>query len=90
MTRTVRVRVSGEVQGVGFRVYAAREAVRLGLVGWVRNEPDDTVVAHLEGPDEAVAEMLDWCRRGSPAARVTDVEVDEAEPTGAGSFRVDH
>ena len=90
MTRAVRVRVSGEVQGVGFRMYAAREAARLGLVGWVRNEADDSVAAHLEGPDDAVVEMLDWCRRGSPAARVTDVEVAEADPSGAGDFRVEH
>jgi acylphosphatase len=78
------------VQGVSFRAYAAHEAVRLELVGWVRNEPDGAVAAHLEGPDEAVEEMLAWCRQGSPAASVGDLEVTDVEPTGAASFEVDY
>ena len=88
MTRAVHVRVTGRVQGVSFRAYAAHEAVRLELVGWVRNEPDGAVAAHLEGPDDAVEEMLAWCRQGSPAARVADVRVTEVEPTGVTSFEV--
>lgn len=89
MTRAVEVRITGRVQGVSFRAYAAHEAVRLELVGWARNEPDGAVAAHLEGPDDAVEEMLAWCRRGSPAARVTDVAVSDVEPTGASSFEID-
>ncbi len=49
MTRAVEVEVSGEVQGVSFRGYAAQEAVRLELVGWVRNESDGSVLAHCRG-----------------------------------------
>lgn len=90
MTRAVEVRITGEVQGVSFRAYAAREAVRLELAGWVRNEPDDSVAGHFEGPDEAVEQMLAWCRRGSPAADVEAVEVREVEPRGAASFEVDY
>ena len=89
MTRAVAVRVTGQVQGVSFRAYAAREAVRLGLAGWVRNEPDHSVAGHFEGPGAAVEEMLAWCRRGSPAARVADVQVTEVTPTGATSFEID-
>jgi acylphosphatase len=90
VTRAVEVRITGEVQGVSFRAYAAREAVRLELAGWVRNEPDDSVAGHFEGPDEAVEEMLAWCRRGSPAADVDAVEVTDVGPTGAASFEVDY
>ena len=90
MTRSVEVRVTGRVQGVSFRVYAAHEARRLGLVGWVRNDPDGSVAAHLEGPEGAVEEMVTWCRQGPPAARVADVEVTEVEPTAASSFEVRH
>jgi acylphosphatase len=90
VTRAVEVRITGDVQGVSFRAYAAREAVRLELVGWVRNEPDDSVAGHFEGPDDAVEEMVAWCRRGSPAARVTDVAVSEVTPSGATSFEVDY
>jgi acylphosphatase len=88
MTRAVQVEVSGEVQGVSFRAYAAREAVRLELVGWVRNEPDGSVLAHYEGEDDAVEEMLTWCREGSPSATVHHVEVRDVEPTRHGSFEV--
>ncbi len=86
----MEVRITGRVQGVSFRWYAVREAVRLELVGWVRNEPDGSVAAHLEGPDEAVEGMVAWCRQGPPAAGVDRVEVQEAESTGAASFEVDY
>ena len=88
MTRAVEVRVTGRVQGVSFRWYAVREARRLGLAGWVRNEPDGSVAAHLEGPDDAVQEMVAWCRQGPPAAAVDGIEVDDVPPTGASSFDV--
>ncbi|TIC79248.1 acylphosphatase [Nocardioides sp. GY 10113] len=88
MTRAVEVRVTGEVQGVSFRAYAAREALRLGLVGWVRNEYDGSVLAHLEGPADAVERMLVWCRHGSPAARVHGIDVRDVAATGASDFRV--
>jgi acylphosphatase len=90
MVKAVEVKIKGEVQGVSFRGYAAREAVRLELVGWVRNEPDGAVAAHFEGPEDDVDEMIDWCRNGSPSADVNDVLVQEAEVTGAESFEVDY
>jgi acylphosphatase len=88
MTRAVEVEVSGQVQGVSFRAYAAREAVRLELVGWVRNTQDGTVLGHFEGDEGAVEEMLAWCRHGSPSADVRRVEVSDVEPTGDASFEV--
>ena len=88
MTRAVEVEVSGEVQGVSFRAYAAQQAVRLELVGWIRNEPDGSVLAHYEGDDEAVEEMVKWCRAGSPSADVHRVEVRDVESTNDSSFEV--
>ena len=90
MSRAVEVRVSGEVQGVSFRAYAAQEAVRLELVGWVRNEPGGSVLAHFEGPDEAVEEMLDWSRQGSPSAEVHSLDVREVTPIDASEFSVEY
>jgi acylphosphatase len=90
VTRAVEVRISGRVQGVSFRAYAAREAVRLELAGWVRNQADGSVAVHLEGPEDKVEEMVAWCRRGSPAAAVDRVEVDDVTPTRASSFEVDY
>jgi len=88
MSTAVMVRVTGRVQGVAFRWYAVQEAERLGVRGWVRNEPDESVAAHLEGDDEAVAAMVAWCRRGPSSAVVRDVAVTAARPTGVASFGI--
>lgn len=70
--------VHGRVQGVGFREHLRREAERLGITGWVRNRHDGTVEAMVHGWPEDVAQILDWMRRGPPAARVTEVHVNES------------
>ena len=88
MTKAVSVRVTGRVQGVSFRWYAVQEAEAHGVTGWIRNEPDGSVAAHLEGDDAAVDEMVDWCRRGPSYATVRDVAVTEARPTGADTFDI--
>lgn len=85
-TRTVTVRVRGRVQGVGFRYWTQEEAERLGLAGWVRNEPDGSVKALLSGTDDAIAEMLDCLRQGPRGAVVSDVEI---LPTGGQNVPAD-
>jgi acylphosphatase len=70
----VEVRIEGRVQGVSFRAYAREEARRLGLTGWVKNEPDGAVSAVAEGPREALERFVLWCHRGSPHAVVTGVD----------------
>lgn len=84
----VEVVVSGEVQGVFFRARAQEQAERLGVRGWVRNEPDGTVRAHLEGDPEAVDRMVAWCREGSPPARVAAVTRHQRVPQGYDHFGV--
>ncbi len=84
----VDVTVQGRVQGVSFRYYAQREAGRLGVHGWVRNEPDGSVAGHFEGDADAVDALVDWCRRGPTGARVTNVAVREGADTGASRFDV--
>jgi acylphosphatase len=85
--RTVRILVSGRVQGVGFRAFAARQADRLGIDGWVRNLPDGRVEALAAGEDEGVAEFLEALRRGPVLARVAEVAVqDAADETPAAGF----
>ena len=86
--RSVDLDVTGRVQGVSFRWYAAREATRLGLVGWIRNEPDGSVRAHAEGAVDAVEAFVAWCEQGPPAARVEGVTVTDVEPSGATSFDI--
>ena len=55
---TVRLRITGKVQGVGYRLWVMRTAARLGLRGWVRNRLDGSVEALVTGAAEDVAAML--------------------------------
>jgi len=85
----VHVIVEGRVQGVFFRAYTKDEAVRLGLAGWVRNRPDGSVEALVEGKRTAVEKMLQWFRRGSPHAMVEKVHTEEEPPVGdAATFEI--
>lgn len=79
----VHLYIRGLVQGVGFRDFARREARRLGVVGWVRNLPDGRVEVWAEGPPEALSAFVDQVRRGPRAARVTEVQEQVAQPSGA-------
>jgi acylphosphatase len=83
LVQTIRIRVSGRVQGVGYRAAMRREAQRLGLSGWVRNRVDGTVEAMAAGPDAAVTALADWARLGPPLAQVASVVVEPVEPAGA-------
>lgn len=82
------VLVRGRVQGVAFRHHTKHEARARGLCGWVRNLDDGRVEAWLEGGAAEVDELVAWLRRGPPAARVEEVEVDVVEPKGHERFVV--
>ena len=83
--RTVSVVVEGRVQGVGFRAWVKTRAQKLGLSGHVRNRADGAVEAAFSGTADAVAAMIDACRRGPLTARVDAVTVsDQSEPTPPG------
>ena len=88
MAAAVDVTVSGRVQGVSFRAYAEQEARRLGVTGWVRNEPDGSVAGHFEGDPTAVEAMVEWCREGPRLARVQRVLTRPGVVTGARSFEI--
>ncbi|HXG40531.1 MAG TPA: acylphosphatase [Candidatus Limnocylindrales bacterium] len=74
--------VCGWVQGVGFRYFVLREASRLGLTGWVANEPDGSVRCVAEGPRPALERLLERLREGPSAARVERVEARWGPATG--------
>jgi len=80
--------VTGTVQGVRYRASTRDAAEDRGVDGWVRNLDDGRVEAVFEGPEPAVAELIEWCHTGSPLATVEDVDVSHAEPTGESGFRV--
>jgi acylphosphatase len=84
--KTVRLRITGEVQGVGYRIWAVRTAAGLGLRGWVRNRTDGSVETLATGAPDAVAALVEACRRGPSAAGVAAVTVSDAENDGSRGF----
>ena len=79
MALQARLTISGRVQGVGYRDWAMGTAQRLGLTGWVRNRRDGAVEALIVGEEDAVGKMIEACRRGPPAARVDEIDVDPVD-----------
>jgi len=86
--RGVRATVRGAVQGVGFREAAVRRADELGVLGWVRNAEDGSVVVQAEGTEAAVDALLEFLGEGPPAARVESVEVEAGKVEGHEQFAV--
>jgi acylphosphatase len=84
--RSARLRITGRVQRVGYRAWAIEAAQRLRLRGWVRNRIDGSVEALVIGEDDAVAAMIEACREGPFAARVTGVAISEEEDDGSAGF----
>ena len=90
MTQTrAKVRVTGRVQGVWFRQSTKNTADQYKVTGWCRNCPDGSVEAVFEGEETAVKAILEWCKSGPDMARVDNLQVDTATPTGEfTSFRI--
>ncbi|MDX6437755.1 MAG: acylphosphatase [Gaiellaceae bacterium] len=83
-----RVVMRGHVQGVFFRETTRRRALAEGIAGWVRNQPDGTVEAVLEGERDAVERVVAFLREGPRGARVDWVDVVSEEPEGLEGFGV--
>jgi acylphosphatase len=89
MQKIVQARITGRVQGVAYRAWTRAAAEKLGLTGWVRNRDDGSVLAHLEGDRARVDELLTLMWQGPGAARVQDVQAEDAarEP-GLSGFEI--
>ena len=84
--RRVTIRVEGMVQGVNYRQAARREAERLGIAGFARNEDDGSVTVEAEGESNTIARFIDWCRHGPAPAHVTRVDVVDGPFVGYEGF----
>ncbi|MCS5693037.1 acylphosphatase [Cyanobium sp. FGCU-6] len=80
--------VRGVVQGVGYRASCRRQAIELGLSGWVRNRPDGSVEVEAEGEPQRLTELQLWCEKGPEAAQVRSVASATIPPTGEDWFEV--
>jgi acylphosphatase len=77
--KTISIIVTGKVQGVWYRKYTAAKATELGITGFVKNRPDDSVFILATGTEEQLQALAQWCTTGSPKSEVDKVEVkDEA------------
>lgn len=85
---SVKLKVSGLVHGVFFRASLSEVAIEEGVAGWVRNLPDGSVEALLEGEEPSVAKVVEWARRGPPKARVDSVETQEQQVRDLSGFRI--
>lgn len=83
-----KICVEGDVQGVFFRHYARKEAEKLGLSGWIKNEYDGSVTIFAQGDEEKLLELAEWAKEGSPMAKVENVEVNEEEIQNLKGFTI--
>ncbi|KAF2670748.1 Acylphosphatase [Microthyrium microscopicum] len=82
MSRRIKYKVTGSVQGVNFRYYTAREANKIGVTGFVQNDDDGSVSGEAQGDDQALKQFLEIVKKGPPAADVSDVtksDIDSKE-----------
>lgn len=86
--KTLRIIVSGRVQGVFFRASTKVVADQIGIRGIVKNLPDGTVFIEAEGEDFLMEDFLDWCKYGPDDARVDDISVEEIETKNYRNFNI--
>lgn len=79
-TTSLRLRIEGFVQAVGYRHFAIEEARRLNLDGWIRNRGDGTVEALVSGPTKDVEAFVAACARGPNGSQVKSIDMHNAEP----------
>ena len=77
-----QISIKGKVQGVFYRLETQKAAKKLGVSGWVRNQPDGTVAVLAEGQRADVEALIVWCQTGSPMADVSKVDVEWAAFSG--------
>ncbi len=88
MIEAIHIIVHGRVQGVWFRAGTKERAVELDLFGWVKNRPEGTVEIHAEGEKSQLEIFIAWCRKGTPAANVTALDLDPASLQNFTSFEI--
>lgn len=82
------IRISGRVQGVGFRAAANRQARQLSLKGWVKNQADGSVRVVINGKMENCVRFIKWCREGSAYSWVEAIDIKEMEAENLGPFQI--
>ena len=84
----VKLKIFGKVQKVWFRASTKRKADELAICGIVKNETDGTVYAELEGTASQIDQMMKWCEKGPPLARITKIEKEVGKLVNFTSFEI--
>lgn len=71
------LRIHGLVQGVFFRKSTCERAIKIGIVGFVRNNNDGTVEVFAEGEEEILNQFIEWCKKGPKGAKVEKIDIHE-------------
>ena len=79
MLKNLQIKVSGRVQGVGFRYFAKCQADKLSIKGFVKNQTDASVYLEVEQEPEILDKFLHWCKKGSPWSKIKSLEVKSGE-----------
>ncbi len=78
--KEIVLKITGRVQGVSFRYYTRKKATELGLVGFVKNKNDGSVLVLAQGKKEALKKFINWCKEGPEMARVDQVDSKWKDP----------
>jgi len=89
MLQTISITVFGKVQGVFYRQSTREKAIELGITGYIKNMPDDTVYILATGSTEQLDKLSAWCRQGPPKARVSHIDVKELPIQQFPNFRIE-
>lgn len=84
----LNIKISGQVQRVGFRYSTLAEAEKLNITGFAQNLADGSVYIEAEGEDQNLERFVIWCKKGPPFSNVTDVKVEEGKLKGFSDFTV--
>ncbi len=86
--RSYKITVKGKVQGVSYRFNAQAVGHKLNLTGYVKNQHDGSVFAHVEGKEDDINKFIDWCYLGSRLAKVSEVAAEETDFVGFQTFEI--
>ncbi len=87
-THARHFQITGLVQGVFFRKVTKLIADKLDIKGWVKNNPDGSVEIYAEGTDEQLQKLKQWCSKGPPAAKVTEVKITDTSDEHYDCFEI--
>lgn len=88
MKKSIHLRITGHVQGVYYRLTMQKMAVMQDVTGWVRNLGDGSVEAIIQGSEDNLKRVLEWCAKGPDEANVENVESKEIESSEFVSFDI--